>query len=1718
MRERGAPRRRTAAGVALALVAAPSVVVTATVAEVATAPPAAATFATGGDGLYKGAIDWFDFDTAGRQIVEGETDTTTRTIGDQELVTTCTLSDLDGEIQTYRPGTWRGDGLDDLYNVGGPDNANTLVNGIANTNNAATVAFDFDCDVTLDGEPVPVGGLVFADAESSNLRQGEFVAATTDEDVTWRVIDRYRTCDTSVLAWLENDRLQLGPDADQCSDVQPVDELGEGPMAVGFMEGATGARVELKGGGTSAVAVGVMLQTDFGDAPESYGSAGALNQPSWQGGEITPNTQGSQTNVSDDSFTLGTPQEPVLRLGDLIDSEGDYQPSDDALADDETSEADEDGIDPPGTIDTTWGETHTQDVRCSGGGFVSGWIDWNANGTFDDGERSDVVPCADGTATLTWTVPDDAVDSLGDDATFLRLRTASSQTEAGSPTGLAADGEVEDYTVEVDVPNPGLTLTKTADPAGPVAPGTDVTYTVTVENTGEVDYTAEEPATFTDDLSDVIDDATYNEDAAADVGEVTYDEPVLSWEGPLAVGDTATITYTVTANDPVSGDGTMTNTVVGPEESNCADGSDDADCTAVVPIRDLVIEKTADPSGEVSPGDTVTYTVTVTNPGGGDYTADDPATFTDDLSGVLDDATYNADAAANAGEVTYAEPQLSWSGALAAGETATITYSVTVLDPAATDADGTLTNAVVGPPESNCAEGSDDPDCSTDVPVRALHLEKTSDGAAGAQPGDTVTYTITVENTGSVPYTADDPATFDDDLTEVLDDATYHDDASADIGTTSYEEPTLSWSGPLEPGETATITYSVTVNDPVSGDGELFNVVVGPDESNCTDPESTDPDCVEPDPVKALQIAKTSDADGPVLPGDTVTYTVEVTNTGGATYTATDPATFTDDLSEVVDDATWNDDATASSGTVSYAEPELSWSGALEPGETATITYSVTVNDPLTGDGTLTNAVVGPDESNCDEGADPANPDCGTVTPVRALQITKTAEPDGNVAPGDTVAYTVTVENTGGADYTAEDLATFDDDLTEVLDDAVYNGDEAADVGEVSYEEPTLSWQGPLAAGQTATITYSVTVNDPVSGDGTLTNAVVGPDESNCDEGTEDGCGTVTPVRALEIAKTADPSGEVLPGDTVTYTVTVENTGGADYTTDDPATFTDDLSEVLDDATYNDDASPSAGAVSYAEPELSWSGALAAGDTATITYSVTVNDPVSGDGTLTNAVVGPEESTCPPGSDDPDCSTEVPVRALHLEKTSDGAAGARPGDTVTYTITATNTGQVAYTEDDPATFDDDLTEVLDDAAWNDDATASSGDVSFAEPTLSWSGALEPGETATITYSVTVNDPATGDGELFNVVVGPEESNCTDPDSQDPDCVEPDPVKDLEILKTADPEGPVDVGDTVTYTVEVTNTGSADYTAEDPASFTDDLTNVLDDAAYNDDAAADTGAVSYAEPELSWSGPLPVGETATVTYSVTVNDPLSGDGTLANAVLGPQESNCPVVMPTGGGMAASGVSTAIPEMPDGCQVITPVRAFEVSKTVDVTEADPGDVVTYTVTVTSTGAAPYTDDEPAGFTDDLSEVLDDATPEGEPTASAGELGFTAPILQWRGPLDVDGTVTVTYALRIDDPDEGDGVLTNVVTPDGSGGTCAGDGECTTTTTVTPPGPSPTPSPTPSPQPPGPGPDAGGSTPPGYLPQTGAGWVGTLLALGALLTLAGGLLYRFRPGREG
>ena len=110
--------------------------------------------------------------------------------------------------------------------------------------------------------------------------------------------------------------------------------------------------------------------------------------------------------------------------------------------------------------------------------------------------------------------------------------------------------------------------------------------------------------------------------------------------------------------------------------SNCATGSLDTRCTAIVAVTNaasLTFTKTADVSTTVS-GGVVAYTVTAVNAS----TSAVVTNVTDPLAGIIDDADYNNDAAVvGGGTVSYAAPNLVWTGTVPAGGTITIRYTVT---------------------------------------------------------------------------------------------------------------------------------------------------------------------------------------------------------------------------------------------------------------------------------------------------------------------------------------------------------------------------------------------------------------------------------------------------------------------------------------------------------------------------------------------------------------------------------------------------------------------------------------------------------------------------------------------------------------------------------------------------------------------------------------------------------------------------------------------------------------------------------------------------------------------------------------------------------------------------------------------------------------------------------------------------------------------------------
>src|SRR5690606_36232793 len=96
------------------------------------------------------------------------------------------------------------------------------------------------------------------------------------------------------------------------------------------------------------------------------------------------------------------------------------------------------------------------------------------------------------------------------------------------------------------------------------------------------------------------------------------------------------------------------------------------------------------------------------------------------------------------------------------------------------------------------------------------------------------------------------------------------------------------------------------------------------------------------------------------------------------------------------------------------------------------------------------------------------------------------------------------------------------------------------------------------------------------------------------------------------------------------------------------------MADVLDDATYRNDATATWGALARTATGLEWEGSLAVGESVTLTYSVRVADTVTGNGALTNTVWSLASSNCATGSTDGACRavTEVLAQAATSPITS----------------------------------------------------------------------------------------------------------------------------------------------------------------------------------------------------------------------------------------------------------------------------------------------------------------------------------------------------------------------------------------------------------------------------------------------------------------------------------
>ncbi len=1206
--------------------------------------------------------------------------------------------------------------------------------------------------------------------------------------------------------------------------------------------------------------------------------------------------------------------------------------------------------------------------------------------------------------------------------------TATNDQATTLPGADPAEREEPDVTDQAQLSLPSIELDKSwalapggdLDGSGTPSPGDILRYTITVTNSGGAAATN---LAVTDPISDpnltLVAGTVTTGAGVVTTGNGGADTTVRVDYASFAGGGTSdTITYDVQVANPVaSGVSSLTNWATGdcdelaPEPSNDPSTGPDDDPT-VVPLDaapDIAVSKD-DGVGQARPGDTLTYTITVSNVGNQDATG---VVLTDTVPAGTTFVSASGGGSEAGGTVTW--PTFD----LAAGASVQRTLTVQVNDPAAV---GQATVVNTAQATDNGSNGPDpdttnNSDSDTDTLVHSdLAIAKT-DSPDPVRAGEQVTYTITVTNNGPA---ADTGVV----VTDTLPGAFTFVSATPSQGSCSQAGGVVTCTlGGMVASATATITVLCDVPSGTAEGTYTNTASVTGDES---DPDSSnDSDSEDTSVIREIDLGITkTDSPDPVTAGEELTWTLDVVNNGPSDATG---VTVTDSLPAGVTFVS----ATPSQGNCSEAGGTVTCSlGDLADSATAQVTLVATVDPSTTG--TITNtASVSGDQTDTDPGNDSDTEDTAVVT-LADLSVVK--DGPATVSRGGTAVYTISVANAGPSDAVGVVLSDpTPGGLTFVAADAPCAGGFPCTLG-------------TLAAGASLSLTATCSVPADYSGaDPVVNTASVASDtpDDNPDDNSDDAASAVdrTPECDLAVTKTGPPSAAL--GSTVTYTLTVINNGP------DAA-----VNSVLDDPTpagltFASADGPCGGGFPCAL------GTLDPGDT--VIVHVTFQVPAGYGGTQIDntASVSTDTTDSDSGNDSDSATTPIGAETTDLAVSKEGPAAANPGDDITYTITVSNLGPgdatgVTATDTFPG-----------DVSWLADTCG--GDFADGVWTV---GNLAAGDAVTCQITAGVAPGASGAQTNSVVVAGNEAEGDTTNNSDDAVTGIGAEAADVAVVKT----GPARTfpGSDLTYTITVSNNGpgtAANVQLADPTPAGLTFASASAPCAGGfpctlGDMAAGSSITLTATFQVptNYSGPDPILNTATVNtdsqdtdssndsddattdyvpeadVSITKDDGVTsvvpgtslvytivvGNAGPGDVVGGTVSDNFPAVL-TGVSWtcsATAGSSCSASGSGDIADTVTILPGGTLTYTVNATVL-PGATGTLTNTASVTLPAGMTDPDPSNNSDDDTDVL---TPEtdlaitktdsADPVLEGTSFTYTLDITN-NGPSDATG-VTVTDPL--------------------------------------------------------------------------------------------------------
>ncbi|MBT7199700.1 MAG: DUF11 domain-containing protein, partial [Candidatus Marinimicrobia bacterium] len=386
-----------------------------------------------------------------------------------------------------------------------------------------------------------------------------------------------------------------------------------------------------------------------------------------------------------------------------------------------------------------------------------------------------------------------------------------------------------------------------------------------------------------------------------------------------------------------------------------------------------------------------------------------------------------------------------------------------------------------------------------------LAISKTASAAVVA-PGESLTYTITVSNTGNIS-----PAAF-----TITDTLSLGLEIVSSSPAASVTDQIATWTvASIAMGQTMVFELDVLVDENLLADEVISNTAwLAVPDGFLLAGESAD---VNVGAHSDLLITKMVTEDVSTI-GDTVHYTINLYNTGNIPSTQT---TINDVLPEYVSFVSASHSGAIVDGTVSWSIDEMMPGDSINVSLDVKVDASMPANTDLTNTATVENAQGVSTEASVHSLANPW-----------IQTISKWAE-DREYAFGDTVEFTITIDNTSPDPV---HTITVTDTLPEPLEFV-----SATNGGAV--ENSAVVWTlGTLNAGNVITLDVVTTVGSLLEARPEITNRAW---ISTTNAGTSFGDHIVSLAAFPELVLEKLSSESVQAGDSLVYTFTMSNTGNS---------------------------------------------------------------------------------------------------------------------------------------------------------------------------------------------------------------------------------------------------------------------------------------------------------------------------------------------------------------------------------------------------------------------------------------------------------------------------------------------------------------------------------------------------------------------------------------------